>query len=178
MLRYRDGDAGAFETLYGRHRGPLYRYFLRQASRAQVDDLFQEVWLRVVQGRDRYRASAPFSAYLYRIAHNVLVDHYRRTGRGVEFSAPDPPELDDPEATPERSFTRAQLRAKLLAALDGVPAPQREVFLLHQEGGLTLEQIGQVVGAGRETVKSRLRYAVNRLRRELAEAQPLAENQA
>ena len=178
MLRYRDGDAGAFETLYSRHRGPLYRYFIRQVSRAQVDDLFQEVWLRVIRGQDRYRASAPFSAYLYRIAHNVLVDHYRRTGRSVEFSAPEPPELDDPGPTPERAFVQGELRGRLLAALEDLPAPQREVFLLHQEGGLTLEQIGQVVGAGRETVKSRLRYAVSRLRKELAETELLAENQA
>lgn len=178
MIRYRDGDAGAFETLYSRHRGPLYRYFIRQVSRAQVDDLFQEVWLRVVRGQDRYRASAPFSAYLYRIAHNVLVDHYRRKGRGIEFSSPEPPELADPGATPERAFTQGQLRSKLAAAMEDLPAPQREVFLLHQEGGLTLEQIGHVVGAGRETVKSRLRYAVNRLRRELSEVAPPAEKQA
>ena len=178
MLRYRDGDVEAFETLYNRHRGPLYRYFIRQVSRAQVDDLFQEVWLRVIRGQDRYRAAAPFSAYLYRIAHNVLVDHYRRTGRRVEFSAPDPPELDDPGSTPERAFVQGELRERLLGALDDLPAPQREVFLLHQEGGLTLEQIGQVVGVGRETVKSRLRYAVNRLRRELAEIEVLAENEA
>ena len=178
MLRYRDGDAEAFETLYGRHRGPLYRYFIRQVSRAQVDDLFQEVWLRIIRGQDRYRASAPFSAYLYRIAHNVLVDHYRRVGRSAEFNAPDPPDPEDPSATPERAFAQGEIRAKLLAALDDLPAPQREAFLLHQEGGLTLEQIGQVVGAGRETVKSRLRYAVNRLRRELAEAEPIAEKQA
>ncbi len=178
MLRYRDGDAEAFETLYSRHRGPLYRYFIRQVSRAQVDDLFQEVWLRVIRGQDRYRASAPFSAYLYRIAHNVLVDHYRRTGRSVEFNTPEPPELDDPGPTPERALVQGELRERLLAALEDLPAPQREVFLLHQEGGLTLEQIGQVVGAGRETVKSRLRYAVSRLRRGLAETELLAENQA
>jgi len=134
--------------------------------------------LRVVRGQDRYRASAPFSAYLYRIAHNVLVDHYRRTGRAVELSSPEPPELEDPGNTPEHHFTQGELRAKLVAAMDGLPAPQREVFLLHQEGGLTLEEIGHVVGAGRETVKSRLRYAVNRLRRELAAAEPLAEKQA
>ncbi len=178
MLRYRDGDADAFEALYGRHRGPLYRYFVRQVARAQVDDLFQEVWLRVIRGRDRYRASAPFSAFLYRIAHNVLVDHYRRLGRGIEFGTGEPPEVEDPGAGPERAFDQDELRARLAAALDDLPAPQREVFLLQQEADLTLEQIGHVVGAGRETVKSRLRYAVGRLRQALTESGPLSEKQA
>jgi len=178
MLRYKDGDADAFETLYGRHRGPLYRYFLRQVSRAAVDDLFQEVWLRVIRGRDRYRASAPFPAYLYRIAHNVLVDHYRLNGRSVEFNSAEPPELEDPGAGPEQAFHRGELRARFVAALDELPAAQREVFLLHEESGLTLEQIGQVVGVGRETIKSRLRYAVNKLRHDLAANAPATEKRA
>ena len=85
------------------------------------------------QRKEPVRASAPFSAFLFRIAHNVLVDHYRRIGRGVEFNSPEPPEVEDPAAGPERAFDQDALRAKLAAALDELPAPQREVFLLQQE---------------------------------------------
>jgi RNA polymerase sigma-70 factor (ECF subfamily) len=155
MGRFQDGDTAAFETVYARHRGPLYRYFLRQVARSAVDDLFQEVWLRIIKGQARYRPDGPFSAYLYRIAHNVLVDHYRRVGRLPELTSADDLELPDPGAGPERDLSQIELR-----------------FLLHQEAGLTLEQIAAVVGVGRETIKSRLRYALNRLRQDLSESEP------
>jgi RNA polymerase sigma-70 factor (ECF subfamily) len=178
MLRFQDGDTGAFEILYNRHRGPLYRYFIRQVARVAVDDLFQEVWLRVIRGHARYRATAPFPAYLYRIAHNVLVDHYRRRGREAELCVGDPPDTADPAAGPDRQYTQAELRTRIAAALEDLPAAQREVFLLHEEAGLTLEQIASVVGTGRETVKSRLRYALSKLRLGLANDEPLVERQA
>jgi RNA polymerase sigma-70 factor (ECF subfamily) len=172
MGRFQDGDTAAFEALYTRHRGALYRYFVRQAARSTVDDLFQDTWLRVIKGQARYRPEAPFSAYLYRIAHNVLVDHYRREGRAPELTSAEHLELPDPGAGPEVAFTQAELRATISRALTDLPAAQREAFLLHEEAGLTLEQIASVVGTGRETIKSRLRYALNRLRRDLLESEP------
>ena len=175
MLRYRDGHAASFEQLYDRHRGPLYRYFARQAARASVDDLFQETWMRVIRARAEYRHNASFSAYLYRIAHNVLVDHYRRE---AHVSRPVPTEDIDPEdpATgPDGQYEAAKLRTAFHAALGTLPTEQREAFLLHEEAGLTLEQIAAVVGTGRETVKSRLRYAVGRLRETLGEQLKMAK---
>lgn len=169
MCRFRDGETAAFETLYANHRGPLYRYFLRQVARNAVDDLFQNVWLRVINSKARYRPDAPFGAFLYRIAHNVLVDHYRRVGRVPELIPDEAVDLPDTSTGPERALTQHELRAALSRALDELPAAQREAFLLHEEAGLTLEQIAQVVGTGRETIKSRLRYALKRLRQELAE---------
>lgn len=175
MLRYRDGHAASFDELYGRHRGPLYRYFARQTTRASVDDLFQETWLRVIRAKDDYRADASFRAYLYRIAHNVLVDHYRRAGHVARPEARDELDPVDPAIGPEGRYERAALRAAFVAALEQLPAEQREAFLLHEEAGLTLEQIAAVVGAGRETVKSRLRYAVARLREALTASSPVTE---
>jgi RNA polymerase sigma-70 factor (ECF subfamily) len=172
MGRFQDGDTAAFETVYARHRGPLYRYFLRQVARSAVDDLFQEVWLRIIKGQARYRPDGPFSAYLYRIAHNVLVDHYRRVGRLPELTSAEDLELPDPGAGPERDLSQIELREAISRALTELPAAQREAFLLHQEAGLTLEQIAAVVGVGRETIKSRLRYALNRLRQDLSESEP------
>ncbi len=178
MGRFQDGDSAAFETLYLRYRGALYRYFVRQVARSAVDDLFQDVWLGVIKGRARYRPEAPFSAYLYRIAHNVLVDHYRREGRAPPLTSAEHLELPDPGTGPERDFTQAELRATISRALSDLPAAQREAFLLHEEAGLTLEQIAKVVGTGRETIKSRLRYALNRLRRDLLESEPADARQA
>ena len=168
MVRFKAGESRAFDELYQRHRGSLYRYYLRQAPRASVDDLFQETWLRLIKGSSTYEPSAPFGAYLFRIAHNVLVDHYRRSGRSPEFAGDEDVEVIDQTPQPADLYRQAALRESFLAALESLPAAQREAFLLHQEGGLTLEEIAQIAGSNRETIKSRLRYAVARLRRILA----------
>lgn len=176
MLAYRDGEAAAFEALYARWRGPLYRYFLRQCGHAgQADELFQDVFMRVIGAAAGYEASARFTTWLFRIAHNRLVDHWRKMGRepvdpiaggedGGE-AAFDPPAPE--AAAPERQAESRQLGAALLAALDALPEVQREAFLLAEEGGLTLEEIAAVAGVGRETIKSRLRYATAKLRNKL-----------
>lgn len=168
MVRFKAGESRAFDELYQRHRAPLYRYYLRQAPRAAVDDLFQETWLRLIKGCSSYEPSAPFGAYLFRIAHNVLVDHYRRSGRAPELVADAELDAIDQSPQPPDVYRHTALRESFVVALESLPASQREAFLLHQEGGLTLEEIAQIVGSNRETVKSRLRYAVARLRRILA----------
>lgn len=176
MLAYRDGDAAAFEALYARWRGPLYRYFLRQCGHAgQADELYQDVFMRVIGAAAGYGATARFSTWLFRIAHNRLVDHWRKLGRtpedplasgeGDADCAPDPPAAE--AARPERQLERKELAQALLAALNELPALQREAFLLAEEGGLSLEEIASVTGAGRETIKSRLRYASSKLRSKL-----------
>jgi RNA polymerase sigma-70 factor (ECF subfamily) len=176
MLAYRDGDGAAFEALYARWRGPLYRYFLRQCGHAgQADELFQDVFMRVIGASSSYVLTAKFSTWLFRIAHNRLVDHWRKMGREPvdapasnedgDDGAYDPPAPED--ATPEREAERRQLGAALMAALNALPEAQREAFVLAEEGGLTLEEIANVCGVGRETVKSRLRYATGKLRHKL-----------
>lgn len=169
MLRYASGHTASFELLYERHRAALYRFFARQVTRTSVDDLFQDTWLRVIRASADYRPDAPFRAYLYKIAHNVLVDHYRRE---THVSRPLPTDtLDpiDPGAGPDGDYEAARRRSAFAQALGALPAEQREAFLLHEEAGLTLEQIAAVVGVGRETVKSRLRYAARHIRETLSE---------
>src|SRR5919206_4230632 len=95
MLAYRDGNAAAFETLYARHRARLYRFVLRSVkSRALGEELFQEIWIRVIEARSRYAPQARFTTWLYTIAHNHLVDHWRK--RGLTLVAL---EDDDPQGT-------------------------------------------------------------------------------
>src|SRR5688572_8455172 len=93
MLRYRDGDARAFEALYARHKGPLYRYFLRLARPAAVaEELFQDAWTNLIRARANYEVRAKFTTWLYRLAHNRLVDHYRRNAAGIPLVDDDPNE--------------------------------------------------------------------------------------
>jgi RNA polymerase sigma-70 factor (ECF subfamily) len=169
MLRYQAGEPASFGALYERYRRPLYRYFARQVDAMFVDDLFQDTWLRVIRAKTTYRAGAPFQAYIFRIAHNVLVDHYRRNAHPASPTATDDLDPIDETPGPEANARAAELRAAFATALRSLPNEQRETFLLHEDAGLTLEQIAGIVGTGRETVKSRLRYAVKRLRKALGE---------
>ena len=176
MLDYRAGNAESFAALFARHSGGLFRYFLRQCrDHGLAEELAQDVWMRVIKAAHGYEVSAKFSTYLYRIAHNRLIDHVRRCEARPEHSYDEAAEeieaLPAAEfAMPDRLHERRQLAERLVEALEALPAEQREAFLLHEEAGMTLEEIASVTGAGRETIKSRLRYAINKLRRSLAGA--------
>ena len=162
MVAYREGDAGAFETLYKRHRGPLYRFILRSLrERGAAEELFQEAWIRVIEARGRYAPSARFTTWLYTIAHNLLVDHWRRKGLTlVELDADAAVAADNPA----RQAEAREALARLMHALEKLPHAQREAFLLHEEAGLTVAEIAAVTGAGEEAAKSRLRYAMSKLK--------------
>jgi RNA polymerase sigma-70 factor (ECF subfamily) len=163
MLAYRDGDAGAFEILYGRHRARLYRFVLRSVKeRGLAEELFQDVWMRVIEARRRYAPTAKFTTWLYAIAHNRLVDHWRRKGLSVVQLDEDPP-----VAGPDNPEIQAQARQGLerfARALEALPAAQKEAFLLHEEAGMSVAEIAQATGANEEAAKSRLRYAIAKLK--------------
>lgn len=173
MCLYRDGDVRAFEQLYARHRGPVFRYVLRQVGfRSAAEEVFQEIWTRLISSRARYRVEARFATFLYHVAHNCVIDHFRCKPPLQLISFDDDPEeavqVAGPEKEqPERVAASRQTAQRILRALALLPDEQREAFLLHEEGGLTLEEIAEVTGVGRETAKSRLRYALARLRQEL-----------
>jgi len=165
MLRYKDGDTAAFEALYRRHNDALYRYLLRLCRhRDTAEDIFQEAWSKIIKSRERYRRTAKFTTFLYRVAHNCFIDHLRRNKRHQQSADVEPDTQANPADEPEIETERALARRRLDAALADLPEEQRDVFLLHEEGGFNLDEIALVTGAKRETVKSRLRYAVNKLR--------------
>jgi RNA polymerase sigma-70 factor, ECF subfamily len=170
MLAYAQGDVAAFEELYAHYRAPMYRFFVRQCgTRARAEELYQELWMRVIQHRDTYQHNARFSTWLYRIAHNLLVDQHRRHEPGG-----DDDELDELEAAvdadPAQQYVAHESLSRFKLLLEALPDEQRRVFLLKEEAGLSLEEIAQVTGAGFESVKSRLRYAVMKLRQALTDA--------
>lgn len=176
MERYRDGDAGAFDILYGRHKGGVYRYMLRQCgNRGVAEELFQDVWMNLIRARASYAVTAKFTTWLYRLAHNRLVDHYRAQQGGVAQSldAEDGPALDEiPAARADDPAVAVDIRqqaGRLLQLIGELPPSQREAFLLQQESDMSVEEIARVTGVNRETAKSRLRYALARLRAGLGE---------
>ena len=163
MLAYGRGDAGAFETLYKRHRGPVYRFVLRAIrNRSSAEELFQEVWIRVVEARSRYAPQARFTTWLYTIAHNLLVDHWRK--KGLALVSLDTEDLPVESQNPARQAEGREALARFLQALEALPAAQREAFLLHEEAGLTVAEIAVATGTNEEAAKSRLRYAMARLK--------------
>jgi RNA polymerase sigma-70 factor (ECF subfamily) len=165
MLRYRNGDVVAFEVLYQRHNDALYRYLLRLCHhRDTAEDIFQDVWGKIIKSRQNYRPTAKFSTFLYRVAHNCFIDHIRRNKRHSHSVDVEPDNQPDPGDQPEALAERSMARRRLDAALRELPEEQRDAFVLHEEAGLNLDQIASVTGANRETAKSRLRYAVKKLR--------------
>jgi RNA polymerase sigma-70 factor (ECF subfamily) len=179
MLAYAGGEMRAFENLYSRHRGALYRYLMRQARDTEIaNDLFQEVWSRVIANRTRYEPRAKFRTFLFTLAHNCFIDHCRRMksrphGLGIEDA--DAADLlpADEDARPEAVLQRKESTERFRAALATLPQEQRDVYLLHEESELSLEEIARVTGVGAETAKSRLRYAVGKLKAALAAAEGL-----
>jgi RNA polymerase sigma-70 factor (ECF subfamily) len=177
MLAYAAGDAAAFDTLYARHKGGVYRYLLRQCRPGvAVDELFQDVWMNLIRARASYTPTAKFATYLYRLAHNRLIDHYRASGQVRLVSADDEAHEEAVAALPANSGLEPERRAenrdlgeRLKDAVAALPPPQRDAFLLQQEAGLSLNEIAELTGVGIETVKSRLRYAVNKLRNDLSD---------
>jgi len=170
MLRYRDGDAKAFETLYRRHNDSLYRYLMRLSlHRDTADDLFQEAWGKIINSRQNYRPTAKFSTFLFRVAHNCFIDHIRKNKRHAAETHIDPDlyasSADEPDQTTERLLARRRLDE----CLGRIPPEQRDAFLLYEEAGLSIDEIALVTGVNRETAKSRLRYAAGKLKAALIE---------
>jgi RNA polymerase sigma-70 factor (ECF subfamily) len=174
MLRYQEGDLEAFAALYTRHKGPLYRYLLRQVRNASAAaDLFQDVWSRLVATRARYEPRAKFATYLFHIAHNCAIDFYRRDLKvrlGAQVADGDMPGFEPavPEHQhPDRMMEYIEQQSALLVALAALPAEQREAFVLYEEAGLSIEDIAHVTNVPAETAKSRLRYAIRKLKKSL-----------
>ena len=177
MLAYARGEMRAFETLYSRHRGALYRYLVRHVRDGEAaNDLFQEVWSRVIVNRARYEPRAKFRTFLFTLAHNCFIDHCRRAKvrpAGASIEDADAADLlpADDGTRPDHALERDENARRFKSALATLPPEQRDVYLLHEEGDLSLEEIARVTGVGAETAKSRLRYALAKLKAALAVAE-------
>lgn len=178
MQAYAAGDTAAFDVLYARHEGALYRFVRRvlgHALAAQADEVFQDTWLRIVQARAGYRQQgAAWRTWAFTIAHNLAVDRLRRSGREVGLDGQgedgnDPldwlagaQDLQHPSSEDEAHWRAAG--RQLLDCLEALPPAQRAAFLLHHEDGASVEELARALGLPFETAKSRLRYALSKLR--------------
>lgn len=164
MLNYAAGEASAFERLYLKHKGPLYRYFVRQIGDKQLaEDLYQETWGRVIKAAEGYQPQAKFTTWLYRIAHNLLVDHVRAVKPVDLFSdlqtQEQQPEFESGCDEPSLSFEQEQKASLLKECVSLLPQVQKEAFLLNCETGFPARVIAEIVGVSLEASKSRIRYA-------------------
>ena len=174
MLAYREGDAGAFEQLYKRHKGALYRFVLRSIrDRAIAEELYQEVWMRAIEARGRYEAQAKFTTWLYTIAHNRLVDHWRKRGLALVSLDQEDAAAAEPSAgadyEPHRVLEAKQSLGRFMRALEALPPAQREAFLLHEEAGMSVAEIARATATNEDAAKSRLRYALSKLKQAMGD---------
>ncbi len=183
MLAFKTGDARAFNTLVQRHRGPVYNFILRYVGhRQRAEDLLQETWLKVVRSSGEWQPKARFTTWVYTIARNLCVDSARKETFRKTDSLDAPASADESDsrslgdtvadenaATPDRAAHNVRVRPLIEQALHALPSEQREVFLLREYQGIGFKEIAEVTGVNENTVKSRMRYALEGLRKRLSE---------
>ena len=187
MIRYQNGEVRAFEILLERHRRPVYNFILRfVGSRELAEDLIQDTFLRVIRGASNYQQKAKFTTWLYTIARNLCVDQSRRKKHRKAASLDQPmtksaesgtlldviPGKDMPS---DRKAVSRQLHQTIHKAINSLPDEQREVFLMREFLNMPFKQIAQIVEMPENTVKSRMRYALEKLRLELDEYKDMAK---
>ncbi len=188
--RYARGELEAIEVLLARYKRPLFHFVLRLVrERGKAEDLLQETFLRMVEHAGTFHGSSSLKTWLFRIARNLCIDELRRQKHRRHAS------LDAPKAQggaegegqslyerlphrgpgPERGVVDRDLAQRMANAIDELPEDQREVFVLRQVQHLSFKEIGDITGVSENTVKSRMRYALERLQRALADYQEYAE---
>ncbi len=188
MVRYQRGDRDAFTVLVRRHHRPLYNFVLRQLRHQSLaEEITQEVFLRVVQSAHEYKHEARFSTWAYAIARNLCVDQLRKAqhrrhpsldqplGPGDETRALAEVVADPkPLGNAEHGAAATQMRVMLIQAVETLPDDQREVYLLREVANLSFKEIAEVTGVAENTAKSRMRYALERLRTRLSDFEEYA----
>ena len=187
MVSYQRGEVRAFEVLLSRHRKPVFNFILRfVGDKETAEDLLQEAFMRVIRGAEAYKRQAKFTTWLYTIARNLCVDQTRRRKHRKHASLDAPMDGSDDSGTlldvlpshemaSDRKSANKQLHETMQRAIHGLSEEQREVFLMREFLDMPFKQIADVVGVPENTVKSRMRYALEKLRLELDEYKDVAK---
>lgn len=185
MVRYQRGDREAFAELLRRYERPIYNFALRYLRHESwAEDVTQDAFLRVVQRAGEFKHESRFSTWLYTIARNLCVDHLRRQrhrqhaslDQSSDEEAPPGERLADagPHGSVERAVLSREIQTQVVHAIEELPEEQREVFLLRHIGNVSFQEIAAITGTGENTVKSRMRYALERLQKALCEFEEYA----
>jgi len=187
MVRYQRGERRAFVELVRRHNRPIYNFVLRQLRVPSVaEDVTQDVFMRLVQNAAEFKHEARFLTWLYTIARNLCIDQLRKASHRRHASLDQPPSGPsdtplgesvadpNPQASAERNALSAEVRSSIVKAVDSLPDDQREVFLLREVANLPFRDIAEITGVGENTVKSRMRYALDRLKDALCDFEEYA----
>lgn len=188
MVRYQRGERKAFVELVRRHNRPIYNFVLRQLRVPSVaEDVTQDVFMRLVQNAAEFKHEARFLTWLYTIARNLCIDQLRKLShrRHASLDQPQVEQSDasllgdtvadpNPQASAERGALSAEVRSSIVKAVDSLPDDQREVFLLREVANLPFREIAEITGVGENTVKSRMRYALDRLKEALCDFEEYA----
>ncbi|MFH1530754.1 MAG: sigma-70 family RNA polymerase sigma factor [Pseudomonadota bacterium] len=181
MARFIEGDARAFEALLGRHKKPVYRFIYRYMSQKETaDEVFQDSLMKLVRAADSYQRGARFSVWMYTIVRNTIYDRLRRERHRRQMRELDRPLEGDGTATlgdtipgdspdGEEEARGKELQERLAAAVHELNSEQREVFIMRQYQGLAFKEIAEIMDCPVNTAKTRMRYALAALRRELAD---------
>jgi len=177
LIAYQNGEVAAFRALFERYRKPLFNFLLRRVrDRGRAEELYQDVWTKVIERSDEFRGDSKFSTWMYAIARNRCIDHSRRmkfrAHRSLDLvrpgsSQPIVERVAKSQPATDDLATAATFRRRIVRAVEELPVDQREVFLLRQIRGLAFADIAEIVCAPVNTVKSRMRYALERLQGEL-----------
>lgn len=186
LERFRRGDPRAFEELMRRHRNALYNFVQRSVRNPQTaEEILQDAWMRMVVGARDFQNASKFSTWAYTVARNLCIDHARKAALRRHPSLDEPTRRDeegptlgervqDPDAAVDRAAIGHELQLRLAEAVESLPSEQREVFLMREYSNLPFKEIAEIVGAPENTVKSRMRYALERLQESLAEYEDYA----
>jgi RNA polymerase sigma-70 factor (ECF subfamily) len=179
LVAYRDGDTAAFKTLFEKYRGPLFNFLLRRVrDRERAEELYQDVWTKVIEGCGEFRGDSKVSTWLYTIARNRCIDHARRMklrshrtldAPGHDSNPPLVERIGNPGPSVDALAAGATLKERIALAVEQLPDDQQEVFLLRQLQGLGFREIAEIVNVPVNTVKSRMRYALERLQQQLGD---------
>lgn len=187
LERFRSGSARAFEELMRRHQSPLYNFILRSVRHPQTaEEIHQDAWLRILQGVRDFQRASKFTTWAYTVARNLCIDHARKAvlrrhpSLDQSVGDEDGPSLGeviaDRRAPVDRAAIGGELQHRIASAIDALPTEQREVFLMREYSDLPFKEIADIVGAPENTVKSRMRYALERLQQALAEYEDYARS--
>lgn len=156
----------AFEVLYQRHKGPLYRFIKKSVNNEQdANELFQELWFKIINNKQQFDPAQKFTTWAYTIARRLMIDMFRKNGNQdyQEFNEETQNE-GNPLQQPEDEFTHKQMVKQLQTAIETLPLPQRQAFVMKHDGGLSIREIAEITEQPHEQTKSQYRYAVQKLK--------------